>query len=225
MRHAIVLDWRGFSWVGGLTAFRCSGDLIGFVLFSKSVDRLMGGGYCERMSEIRVATVQDAGAIARVHVESWQTTYAGIVPEAYLSSLDVVQRESSWQEWLGLDVDVFVAEVEGEVVGFVGGGAIRDPVEGFDAELYAIYLLREAQRRGIGMALLKRVAGSLMERGFGSMVAWVLEDNSSGWFYSRSGGVRVASKEMEVGGVMLPVVAYGWKDLQTIGVAVARGSV
>ena len=185
----------------------------------------MGGGYCERMSEIRVATVQDAGAIARVHVESWQTTYAGIVPEAYLASLDVVQRETSWREWLGLDVDVFVAEVEGEVVGFVGGGAIRDPVEGFDAELYAIYLLREAQRRGIGMALLKRVAGSLMERGFGSMVAWVLEDNSSGWFYSRSGGVRVASKEMEVGGVMLPVVAYGWKDLQTIGVAVARGSV
>jgi len=185
----------------------------------------MGGGYCERMSEIRVATVQDAGAIARVHVESWQTTYAGLVPEAYLSSLDVVQREASWQEWLGLDVDVFVAEVEGEVVGFVGGGAIREPVEGFDAELYAIYLLREAQRRGIGMALLKRVAGSLKERGFGSVVAWVLEDNSSGGFYSRSGGVRVASKEMEVGGVMLPVVAYGWKDLQTIGVAVARGSV
>jgi len=177
------------------------------------------------MSEIRVATVQDAGAIARVHVESWQTTYAGIVPEAYLASLDVVQRETSWREWLGLDVDVFVAEVEGEVVGFVGGGAIREPVEGFDGELFAIYLLREAQRRGIGMALLKRLAGSLKERGFGSMVAWVLEDNSSGEFYSRSGGVRVASKETEVGGVMLPVVSYGWSDLGRIGAGVARGSV
>jgi L-amino acid N-acyltransferase YncA len=177
------------------------------------------------MSEIRVATVQDAGAIARVHVESWQTTYAGIVPEDYLANLDVVQREASWREWLTFDVDVFVAEVDGEVVGFVGGGAIREPVKGFDAELFAIYLLREAQRRGIGMALLKRLAGSLGERGFGSMVAWVLEDNSSGGFYSRSGGVRVASKEMEVGGVMLPVVAYGWRDLGMIGAGVARGSV
>jgi L-amino acid N-acyltransferase YncA len=176
------------------------------------------------MSEIRVATVQDAGAIARVHVESWRTTYAGIVPEAYLASLDVGQREASWREWLGLDVDVFVAEVDGEVVGFVGGGAVREPVGGFDAELFAIYLLRETQGRGIGIALLRRLAGSLKERGFGSMVAWVLEDNSSGEFYSRSGGVRVASKEMEVGGVMLPVVAFGWKDLRAIGAGVARGS-
>jgi L-amino acid N-acyltransferase YncA len=183
---------------------------------SKSVDRLVDGGYCEHMSAIRVATLRDAGAIARVHVESWQTTYAGIVPEVYLASLDVMQREGSWREWLGFDVDVFVAEVDGEVVGFVGGGAVREPVEGFDAELFAIYLLREAQRRRIGMALLKRLAGSLREKGFGSMVAWVLEDNSSGGFYSRSGGVRVASKEMEVGGVMLPVVAYGWSDLGLI---------
>jgi GNAT superfamily N-acetyltransferase len=102
------------------------------------------------MSVIRVATVQDAGAIARVHVESWRTTYAGIVPAAYLVSLDVGQREASWQEWLTLDVDVFVGEVDGEVVGFVGGGTIREPVEGFDAELFAIYLLREAQRHGVG---------------------------------------------------------------------------
>ena len=168
------------------------------------------------MGGIRVATLQDAGAIARVHVESWRTTYAGIVPAEYLASLDVGQREVSWREWLPLDIDVFVAEVDGEVVGFVGGGAIREPGEGFDAELFAIYLLRDAQRRGIGMALLKRLAGSLKARGYRSMMAWVLEDNSSGEFYSRSGGVRVASKEMEVGGVMLPVVAYGWGDLEGI---------
>ena len=168
------------------------------------------------MGGIRVATLQDAGAIARVHVESWRTTYAGIVPAEYLASLDVGQREVSWREWLPLDIDVFVAEVDGEVVGFVGGGAIREPVEGVDAELFAIYLLRDAQRRGIGMALLKRLAGSLKARGYRSMMAWVLEDNSSGEFYSRSGGVWVASKEMEVGGVMLPVVAYGWGDLEGI---------
>ncbi|MBB5339180.1 GNAT family N-acetyltransferase [Tunturiibacter gelidoferens] len=172
------------------------------------------------MAEIRAAAGKDAGAIAHVHVESWRTTYAGIVPEAYLASLNVAEREASWREWLTLDVDVFVAEVDGDVVGFVGGGAIREPVEEFDAELFAIYLLREAQRRGIGTALLRRLAVSLKARGFRSMVAWVLEDNSSGGFYSRSGAVRVASKEMEVGGVMLLVVAYGWVDLGMIGAGV-----
>jgi len=176
------------------------------------------------MSLVRAATGRDAGRIVYVHVESWRTTYAGIVPKAYLASLNVAERESQWREWLTLDVDVFVAEVDGDVVGFIGGGAIREPVEGFDAELFAIYLLRDAQRRGLGMALLKRLAGSLKERGFGGMLAWVLEDNSSGGFYSRSGGVRVASKEMEVGGVMLPVVAYGWSDLGMIAV-VGSGSI
>jgi GNAT superfamily N-acetyltransferase len=210
-----VLDWRGFSLLWGLTGFE-RGDKTLRLLFDNRVDRLVGGGYGERMSGIRVATVQDAGVIARVHVESWRTTYAGIVPTVYLASLDVGQREASWREWLTFDVDVFVAEVDGEVVGFVGGGAIREPVNGFDAELFAIYLLRDAQRRGIGMALLRRLAGALRERGFGSMLAWVLEDNSSGGFYSRSGAVLVASKDMEVGGVMLPVVAYGWGDLGAI---------
>jgi len=113
---------------------------------SKLVDRPMGEGYGGRMSMIRVATLQDAGAIARVHVESWQTTYAGIVPEAYLASLDVGQREASWREWLGFDVDVFVAEADGEVVGFVGGGAIREPVEMFGAEIRPLAGLLEACR-------------------------------------------------------------------------------
>ncbi|WP_433965569.1 N-acetyltransferase family protein [Tunturiibacter gelidiferens] len=168
------------------------------------------------MSLIRVANERDAGAIAHVHVESWRTTYAGVVPEAYLASLKEAEREASWREWLTLDVDVYVAVLEGEVVGFVSGGAVREPVERFDAELYAIYLLREFQGRGIGTALLKRLAGSLKARGLGSIMAWVLEDNSSGGFYTRSGGVRGASKEMEVGGAMLPVVAYGWADLEAI---------
>jgi len=178
------------------------------------------GLYSKRMVEIRAAIGEDAGAIAHVHVESWRTTYAGIVPVVYLAGLSEAERETSWREWLTLDVDVFVAEMDGEVVGFVGGGSIREPVDGFDAELFAIYLLRDAQRRGIGAALLRRLAGSLKKRGFRSMVAWVLEDNASGGFYTRSGGVRVASKEMEVGGAMLPVVAYGWTDLGVVAAGV-----
>jgi GNAT superfamily N-acetyltransferase len=180
------------------------------------LDRAAVGRYGGRMTEIRAATGRDAGAIAHVHVESWRTTYAGIVPEAYLASLSEVERESQWREWLTLDVEVYVAEVEGEIVGFVGGGAIRERVEDFDAELFAIYLLREFQGRGIGTALLRTLALSLKTKGFGSMAVWVLEGNSSGSFYLESGARRIASKEIEIGGVMLPVVAYGWGDLGAI---------
>jgi hypothetical protein len=51
------------------------------------------------------------------------------------------------------------------------------------------------------------------------MAAWVLEGNSSSHFYEWSGAVRLLSKEIEVGGAMLPVVAYGWPDLEVVASA------
>ena len=77
---------------------------------------------------IREARVADAAAIARVHVESWQTTYPGIVPAEYLESLDVREREGRWHAILEPESEGFyyVAESdEGEIVGFAGGGPDR----------------------------------------------------------------------------------------------------
>lgn len=39
------------------------------------------------MMHIRKAAVEDAAAIAKVHVDSWRTTYKGIMPSDYLNSL------------------------------------------------------------------------------------------------------------------------------------------
>lgn len=168
------------------------------------------------MSLVRAATEQDAGAISHVHVQSWRTTYAGIVPKAYLASLNEAERELLWRDWLTRDIQVFVAELDGEVVGFASGGPIREPLQEFDAELFAIYLLKQAQDRGIGTALLRKLAGVLRAKGFKSMVAWVLESNSSSHFYAQSGALPVLSKDIEIGGVMLPVLAYGWPSLEAI---------
>jgi L-amino acid N-acyltransferase YncA len=171
------------------------------------------------MFSIRRAMERDADAISHVHVESWRTTYAGIVPDEYLAGLDEAEGAVRWREWLTRDVQVFVAELDGEVVGFVGGGSLREPVQDYDAELFAIYLLKQVQGRGIGTALLRALAESLDVGGFKSMVVWVLEGNASSRFYERLGAVRLSSKEMEVGGLMLPVVAYGWCDLKGVALA------
>jgi len=63
---------------------------------------------------------------------------------------------------------------------------------------------------------LKRLAGRLNDDGFKSMAVWVLEDNLSSGFYERSGALRISSKEIEIGGALLPVVAYGWSSLRMI---------
>jgi L-amino acid N-acyltransferase YncA len=168
------------------------------------------------MVSVRAAMDQDAGAISHVHVQSWRTTYIGMVPESYLAGLDETKGVLQWREWLTRDVPVLVAEVDGEIVGFVSGGSMREPLQDYDAELFAIYLLKQVQRRGIGTALVKALAKSLNAKGFKRMAAWVLEGNSSSHFYERSGAVRLLSKKIEVGGAMLPVVAYGWLDLEVV---------
>ena len=116
------------------------------------------------MSSIRLAEVQDAAAIAHVHVESWRTTYKGLVPEEYLASLNEAKRVAVWQEWLTRDISIFVAEVEGKIVGFASGGPIREPVAAYDAELYTIYLLEQVQGRGIGKNLCALHRGSVWKK-------------------------------------------------------------
>ncbi len=168
------------------------------------------------MLTIRSATPQDAAKIAHVHIDSWRTTYAGIVPDARLAALNKAERELQWQEWLTRDIPVYVAELDGEVVGFISGGPIRELIEAYDAELYAVYLLQPAQGQGIGKALLQELAASLLARGFRSMILWVLEQNPAKHFYLHAGAELLISKDIEIGGAILPESAYGWPDLNSL---------
>ncbi len=51
-------------------------------------------------ANVRLATVQDARAIAQVHVESSKSTYRGIVSENLLDRLSVEDRTRFWNETL-----------------------------------------------------------------------------------------------------------------------------
>ena len=166
------------------------------------------------MASIRVAEVRDAAAIAHVLVQSWVTTYDGIVPTEYLASLNEAERVRLWQDWLTRDISVFVAEIAGEGSGCVGGGAIRESVEAYDSELYTLYLIKEAQGRGVGKALLGAVIQALDEKGYRSMLVWVLEENPAVQFYERAGAQRVTAKEIGIGGVQLSEIALGWSGLE-----------
>jgi GNAT superfamily N-acetyltransferase len=168
------------------------------------------------MISIRAATENDAIAISRVHLQSWRTTYAGIVPDEYLAALNEAERVPLWREQLTRGVQVYIAAMDEEVVGFISGGPLREPVQTYNAELYAIYLLERAQRHGIGTALLRELVASLLSKGFTSMIVWVLEKNPSRYFYVKSGAQFVASKDIQIGGVTLSEVAYGWPDLNPI---------
>lgn len=168
---------------------------------------------------VREATCDDAAGVARVHVESWRTTYRGIMPDTVLDSLTPEQRLPNWQRRLcgGPNGDfVFVAErFSGEVIGFASGGAEREGTPGYESELQAIYLLEAAQGLGIGGRLFHAIAERLHRAGMRSMLLWVLAENTPArGFYERIGGEYVQTKTFEIGGAMLDEVAYGWPDLE-----------
>src|SRR5437660_3949548 len=166
---------------------------------------------------IRPARMEDAGAIAFVQVESWKSTYAGIVPDEYLASLSVKSRTVAWKELFDAGTSLmFVAEDTTGVFGFVSGGKLRDPIEGYDAELYAIYLLQQKQLQGAGRLLLRKLVDGLRANHLRSLIVWVLARNPAVGFYLRLGGHQVAEKQIEIGGVQLTELAFAWANLDDL---------
>jgi ribosomal protein S18 acetylase RimI-like enzyme len=166
---------------------------------------------------IREAKFQDTEQIAYVHVGSWRTTYMNIISDDFLSGLSIERRKKSW-EWtfnnLNKDEKIFVFEDNGKIVGFVNGGRNRSVDYNYDSELYAIYLLEEYQGKGYGRQLFNKLVGELIERGYDSMMLWVLEANSSIRFYERLGGIVLGRKTEKIGDQELVEVAFGWNDLK-----------
>jgi GNAT superfamily N-acetyltransferase len=170
--------------------------------------------------QIREATMADVATLARVHVDSWRTTYKGILPDDYLANLTYARREPLWRQILskpaGQDIVYVAEETPGDIVGFVSGGPERsgDPV--YTGEVYAIYLLERWQGQGIGRQLIITLVRQLMQLGLTSLLIWVLAQNPSRRFYEALGGRPVRERLEVTGGVELVDVAYGWLDVCTL---------
>lgn len=166
---------------------------------------------------IRKARPSDANGVARVQVDAWQTTYKGIVPDDYLSAMTYTNREQKWKEII-TSQSVFVAETEADgVVGFSNGGKERTgKYKEYTGELYALYVLKEYQRKGIGKLLLRAVIDYLINNNLFSMTVAVLEENPSRQFYESFGAKRIDTIEIEILGKRLNESIYGWEDIREI---------
>ena len=169
---------------------------------------------------IRAASPLDAAALARVQRESWRTTYAGILP------LDVIARhagrrsEAAWRRDLAASRGVratWIAERPGAgAIGFAMCGDARDPIEGIEAEIYALYVLQSEQRRGVGRALVQAAARHFVRNGYFGFYLWVLKANRARLFYEALGGQEIAERTEKLGKHPFAQVAYGWHDLTAL---------
>jgi len=179
-----------------------------------------------RVVTIRRAASIDARAIAQVRVEAWRTTYAGMVPAAYLADMSVEANAAQWQRILTAGpstTSVFVVDDSGGVAGFACGNMLPEPKHGFDAELTAIYLRRDRQRAGWGRRLVGAVTAAQREHGASGLLTWVIAANRAARaFYERLGAELVIEQPFQWDGLDLVEAGYGWRDLDALLAACAQ---
>lgn len=177
------------------------------------------------MIRIRRASRRDASAIGRVHVETWQATYAGLLPDSMLVAMSDVRQSAWWSQLLedpGEARGVFVADDKDMgVVGFGSCGPVRDPPEGLDGreikvgEVYTLYVEPDFQNRGLGRRLLDALFRQLKADRCDTAVLWMLARNPTRFFYEGLGGERVGERVDTMGGTDVEEIAYVWRTLGT----------
>jgi ribosomal protein S18 acetylase RimI-like enzyme len=167
---------------------------------------------------VRAAIIDDAPAIAGVHVASWRSTYRTLLPGDFLDSLSEASYADRWTRIIGEGSSrIYVAEDGGMPVGFASAGRERAGETGYSGELYAIYVLDDFQRRGHGRELVRATVAGLREIGLEDMLIWVLRDNlPARRFYERLGGVYVRTQPITFGSATLEEVSYGWPSLEDV---------
>jgi ribosomal protein S18 acetylase RimI-like enzyme len=163
---------------------------------------------------IRTAQPDDAAVIAAIHAASWQATYRGKMPDAYLDTLTDDARLPMWNQVLISQpprMDVLVLELDREVAGFAWTGPVlADDEDDGTGELYAIYLRPGLEGRGLGRHLIAEAERSLASRGFAQARLRVLRDNHHARrFYEAAGWVTTGEERHdEVLGVPVIELTY-----------------
>ena len=193
MKRIVVGAWR---LVAGLAVPSKAGNLRRLRARGEQLDAL----------KIREASAADIPALARLHVTTWNATYAPLLMKG--PSYEV--REGQWCEAFAKNEAgwfCFIVErPDGEMVAFAQGNRSDHPE--FGGQLNKIYVLRDYQRMGIGRRLLGHVARRFRNLGVNSM--WLFGDarNPSSRVWMALGATKTDS-DSGTGN-------YGWHDLANL---------
>jgi GNAT superfamily N-acetyltransferase len=170
--------------------------------------------------KIRRAHKSDMPAIARVHLECWRVMFSALVPDAIFEALEP-KRDARWQHFLegaqyGDEVALVAENNDGRVIGFAHAGPEWGGHATIESELYALFVLPEHQGRGIGKKLLLAAANALLKQGTNSMLVRVRSGNPTPRVYHALGAENLGLQGVNVDGVTVQEIAYGWHNLRAL---------
>ncbi len=147
---------------------------------------------------IRVVTPPDVPSLARLHLRTALTAYAGIFPTEAPKPV-LADTEGRWARYLSEGIG-WLASEGGEVVGM----AALLPGEPHGGRLEAVYVDPLRWGRGIGDALADTAEAEAVVRGWLPLHLWVLEANHRArqWYERRGWGMDPSARRTVWGSVV-----------------------
>lgn len=179
---------------------------------------------------IRHARIGDCPALARVLIDATRDAFQGSVPDRCLNWITPKESAENWaknfktEQSLGSGDFLFVAEVKKvEVIGLamlskISPHGILDLMnpDQYLFELRTLQVDPEWQHRGVGRALVSRVADQLLGEGSTSLMVGILSENPNRGFYEHLGAVYLGSRPYDWEGYQTEEILYGWSDVNKL---------
>ena len=168
--------------------------------------------------QIRQAKAEDAAGIAKVHVDSWRSTYKDIMPAEFLRSLSYGNRTDLWKNNIAVKEDYVVVAVtdEGTILGFGTASKRATNTVEKSGDLTSIYLLEEYKGQGIGKMLLKELFLHFKQLDYERIFVEVLEANETKYFYEYYGAELIKTVDIKIEGNILKELIYEWRNIDAV---------
>lgn len=150
--------------------------------------------------KLRKAVLSDAEQIAKIHVDSWEVAFEGLMPENYIKGYTLSARIKEWLETIRTNAEfVVVAESYSTVVGFMSYRPHPDAPE--TIELSKLYLCPTYYGKGTGSLFMQKLENVARDNGVRKIHLYVLNNNVTAiQFYMKHGFENAdgfVSKEFE----------------------------
>ena len=145
----------------------------------------------------RPAAPRDAPGIAIVQAYTWQTAYAGLLPQSILDRriADVARRAEQMADSIERGERFMAAVWADTVVGFAAWyPKARSRDFPGDGEIGALYVLKGFQGRGIGAELFRLCREALGKEGCRRFLVNCLQGNPAAGFYEKMGGAAAGRR-------------------------------
>lgn len=155
---------------------------------------------------IRPIQKEDIETVCNIVNDNWKLVYSGYVNENLLSKASCIERAKKLEaDFSSGRLLSYIYEDYGKVIALlsIGDTADDDKIGAF--EIWSIYILKTAQKQGIGSLLIEFAEEQALKHGYSEIVIWAFTKNIQAIsFYEKHGYIK--DKEEYLG---FPYLASG----------------